>query len=394
VVRKNEPGLAVSSASEEVGRPAEHGALSLRLLASLNHEIRTPLSGILGMADLLLETELNDEQREYVLSARDCAESLFMLLNATMELSALEAGAVQADESVFVLSEALAAVFDEARAKARSRGVEIDVAGMDPAQRTVLGDSYRMRQALGALVDHAARYAVSGRLLLRVELWEEAEDRLACRVQIDSPALARAAMEAEAARALIADSSRAGPEARLYAAGLVFLLAERLLGCVGGALRFVHTEIGQARLEAYIPLQPVAVQTGAEMRPQRVGGEARALVVDDNRISRQVIRAMLSKGGWEAECVSGGEEALAKAAVGAYGVVLMDLQMPGLDGYETTRRLRAMTGYGDVPVLALSADVSDEVRVLCREAGVNDFLQKPVHIRQLLAMLNEWAPRA
>ncbi|MBE7543795.1 MAG: hypothetical protein HS123_15660 [Solibacteraceae bacterium] len=128
--------------------PASRNALSLRLLASLNHEIRTPLSGILGMADLLLETKLDEEQREYILSARDCAESLFALLNVTMELSALDAGAVQPDESVFVLGEALAAVVDEARAKARSRQVEVHAEGLEECGRTVLGDSYRIRQVV------------------------------------------------------------------------------------------------------------------------------------------------------------------------------------------------------------------------------------------------------
>jgi signal transduction histidine kinase len=95
----------------------ERTALSLRLLASLNHEIRTPLSGILGMADLLLETRLDEEQREYIHSVRECAEGLFSLLNSTMELSALEAGGIQVDESAFVLSEALAVAVDDARAR-------------------------------------------------------------------------------------------------------------------------------------------------------------------------------------------------------------------------------------------------------------------------------------
>ncbi|MCL4793488.1 MAG: response regulator [Bryobacteraceae bacterium] len=385
MVLKGQSGTATAA-------PASRNALSLRLLASLNHEIRTPLSGILGMADLLLETKLDEEQREYILSARDCAESLFALLNVTMELSALDAGAVQPDESVFVLGEALAAVVDEARAKARSRQVEVHAEGLEECGRTVLGDSYRIRQVVSSLLNHAVRYSGTGGVDLFVELGD-AGGQLECRISIDSAALSMAASEAEAARALIDEGQPADPNVRLHSAGLVFVLAGRLLDCLGGRLRFVPGGNGKAQIEAAFPLTPVAMQTPQEGRLAQPHPTPRILLVDDNRISQQVIRAMLAKGGWAVDCAGGGEDALARLSAEPYTLVLMDIQMPGLNGFETTRRLRQLPGYFEVPVLALSADVTDEVRVQCREAGMNDFLQKPVHIRQLLAAVNEWSVR-
>lgn len=372
--------------------PAERPALSLRLLASLNHEIRTPLSGILGMADLLLETRLEPEQREYVSSARDCAESLFMLLNATMELSALESGSVRTDESVFLLSDALAVVIDEAQAKARSRHVAIHVEGLAACARPVAGDSYRIRQMAATLLGYALRGAGEGGVQFAIQLREDGGDRIECRIAVDSPTLAIAAREVAAARVFLGECLPADPALRLHSGGLIVVLAERSLAHLGGRLNYIDRGNGAICLEAVFPLRPVA------FRPQEQAGAAdrdadlRILVVDDNRISQQVIRAMLVKGGYQADCVGSGADALARLNERPYSLVLMDLQMPGLDGYETTRRLRALPACSQVPVVALTADGADEVRLQCRDAGMNGFLQKPVHIRQLLAAINEWLP--
>lgn len=371
--------------------PQERSALSLRLLASLNHEIRTPLSGILGMADLLLETRLDDEQREYVLSTRDCAEALFGLLNTTMELSALEAGAVQIDESVFVLSEAFAVVIDEAHAKARSRQILLRVEGLDRCARTVAGDSYRIRQITSVLLDHAIRTSGQGGVVFATKLEEAGPGGLECSLTLHCAAPAGMIREIEAARALLDQPSATGSGGRLYSSGLVIVLAERLLSFLGGELKLADSTEGQIDLRAVLPLRPVEIQPPEDARAAAGGVDPVVLLVDDNRISQQVIRAMLAKGGWKVDCLSSGQEALDRLAAQPYSLILMDIQMPGLDGYETTRRLRTLPGCGRVPVVALTADVTDEVRHHCREAGMNDFLQKPVHVRQLLAAVNEWA---
>ena len=144
------------------------------------------------------------------------------------------------------------------------------------------------------------------------------------------------------------------------------------------------------RLEAAFPLRPAALSQEAQARPPAAAAGARILIVDDNRISQQVIRAMLAKGSWEAASALSGQQALDMLAAGPYSLVLMDIQMPGMDGYETARRLRGIPGCEHIPVVALTADVSDEVRLRCRDAGMNGFLQKPVHLRHLLDAVQEW----
>jgi CheY-like chemotaxis protein len=372
--------------------PGAPPTLSLRLLASRNHEVRTPLSGILGMADLLLETSLDREQREYVISARECAENLFLLLNATMELSALEAGAVQMDESIFVLKEALAVVIDEACAKARSRQVVLRVEGLEACSRPVAGDSYRIRQVASTLLCYALRGAGERGVVFATSLHEHPSGALECRITIDSPTLAVAAREVAAARAFLGAQVPDDPNLRLTAAGLIVVLAERLLTHLGGRLLFIDRGQDAVRIEAVFPLRAVAFRPQEHAPAGKPGIEPRILVVDDNRISQQVIRAMLAKGGWPVDCVSTGADALARLGDTQYSLILMDIQMPGLDGYETTRQLRRLPGCAHIPVLALTADVADDVRLHCRDAGMNDFLQKPIHIRQLLSAVNDWVP--
>lgn len=376
---------------ERVIEQMERTALSLRLLASLNHEIRTPLSGILGMADLLLETRLDEEQREYIHSVRECAEGLFSLLNSTMELSALEAGAIQVDESAFVLSEAFAVVLDESQAKADGRGVELLVEGLEQCKLLVSGDSYRIRQVVSALLRHAIEQTTGGTVRFRVTMTPGEDNRLECEVGVECGALCVGMGDVEVAREFVTEGRAPDPSLRLQSAGLVIVLAERMLGRLGGSLRLTDGG-GPVRLEAVFPLRAVALRPPEEARPARASADVCILVVDDNRISQQVIRAMLAKGGWRVESACGGDEALAllSTSPGEYAAVLMDIQMPGMDGYETTRRLREIPGYEHAPVLALTADVSDEVRHNCREAGMNGFLQKPVHIRELLAAIQEW----
>jgi two-component system, sensor histidine kinase len=327
---------------------------------------------------------------------RECAEGLFSLLNSTMELSALEAGGIQVDESAFVLSEALAVVLDEAQAKADSRGVELAVEGLDECRLLVSGDSYRIRQVVSALLNHAIQQAAGGTVRFRVAMTPGEDRGLECEVSVECGALCLGMSDVQVAREFVTEGRAADPSLRLQSAGLVIVLAERLLGCLGGSLRLVDGGGGPSRLEAVFPLRAVALRPPEEARPARAAADVCILVVDDNRISQQVIRAMLAKGGWRVESAGGGEEALAllAASPGGYAAVLMDIQMPGMDGYETTRRLRELPGCEHAPVLALTADVSDEVRRNCREAGMNDFLQKPVHIRELLAAVQEWVHSA
>ncbi|HNY39844.1 MAG TPA: response regulator [Bryobacteraceae bacterium] len=350
-------------------------ALNLQLLASLNHEIRTPLSGILGMTDLLLESGLNGEQEEYVSAARECAEALFDLLNATLEYSSLQAGCIRLDTSEFRLGDLLDGVLGESGARARVRGMELRTHLGPGLDKAVVGDAHRIRQVMAQILNSVIRFG-SGN-------WLDAH------VTVDPESDRAAVLTFEVACDEMAPDS-AGVAS---GAGLAFAVVEGLVRLLGGQIDpRRESETGGYRLAVHLPLNAApahgghqaAREAGRPLRPPRI------LVVDDNRISQQVIGALLSKGGWQFDTAPDGFAALDAAASNSYQLILMDLQMPGMDGLEATARLRQMPDYSDTPVLALTADVTDLVRAKCRDAGMNAFLEKPIHTVQLNAMLGQF----
>src|SRR5258706_11738 len=256
-------------------------------LASLNHEIRTPLSGIIGMSDLLLETRLDDEQREYVNAARLCAESLFEILNATLEYSSLEAGHFSLEETEFNLKEALDAAVSQNALKAEAKDLRLMSTLEAGLPETMGGD--------------ARRHTRGGWLAVT-------------------------------------------PDAAADENGLVG-----------------SNEPGPA-----------------------------ILAVDDNPIGLTVLRHSLERRNIRVECVLSGSAALEAAAKRRYDLVLMDLQMPGMDGLETTVAMRKLPGYEAVPILALTANCADELRDRCLEHGMQAFVSKPVETKELLAIVSKY----
>jgi CheY-like chemotaxis protein len=367
----NQGGFAAKHPSN--GEPTA-AAVNLEMLASLSHEIRTPLSGILGMTDLLLESGLTGEQEEYVAAARECAESLFDLLNATLEYSSLQTGCIQLESTEFQPADLVDGAVSEAASRIRARGMELRATLGDGLKRMVRGDAHRIRQLLAQVLRLSHRYATGEEITFSADLMDDG---------------ARTVMAVEVrchGSAWTSGGAMSGAE-------LAVAVVEGFLKLLGGSLTREARGSDSAQIfKMEIPLQPAAVRgRSASVREAgRAEHAATILVVDDNRIAQQVIGALLNKHGWRYETAKDGYEALAKAAKAQYQLVLMDLQMPGIDGLATTRRLRELPGYATIPVLALTADVSDQVRVRCRDAGMDAFLEKPIHTVALNALLTQY----
>ncbi|MBI5084528.1 MAG: response regulator [Acidobacteria bacterium] len=372
----------------------EPSALKLQFLASLNHEIRTPLSGILGMADLLLETSLDEEQRDYVNATRQCAEGLFELLNDTLEYTSLSSGCVQLDEAEFHLGDTLAGAVGEHRLKAQAKGLALHYVPAGDLPATAIGDAYRVRQVLSLLIQHAIKTTETGWIRIDAGIAPVSPPGAAREVTVQlSVSSSGSPFSAESVRQVFEtfDKVERGATQRFNGIGLGLALTRRALQLLRGDLVVESgTASGQATsgvISAEIPLQlpkPALVTQSGRAGTQRTA-TSRILVVEDNRISQQVLSAMLAKGTHEFDCVSDGHAAVAAATARPYQLILMDLQMPGMDGIETTHYIRQLPGYQDVPVLALTAEVSVQVRVLCRQKGMAEFLNKPVQAAELLA---------
>lgn len=364
-------GFAATHSSN--GEPTV-AAVNLGLLASLSHEIRTPLSGILGMTDLLLESGLTGEQEEYVAAARDCAESLFDLLNATIEYSSLQTGCIRLETSDFQPADLVEGVLGEAGSRILARGMELRATLGDGLKRVVRGDAHRIRQLLAQVLRLAQRYGTGEEIAFSADLADAGQ---------------QAVMKVE----VRCHGSAWTNTGTMTGAELAVAVVEGFLRLLGGGLkREVDGDDGAQHFKMEIPLQAAAVR--GRSVPVRESGKAdrapKILVVDDNRIAQQVIGALLNKHGWRYETAKDGYEALDKAAKAQYQLVLMDLQMPGIDGLATTQLLKEMPGYAATPVLALTADVSDQVRAKCRDAGMDAFLEKPIHTAELNALLTQF----
>lgn len=337
-------------------------------LASLTHEIRTPLSGILGMADLLLETRLDDEQREYVHAARLCAETLFEILNSALEYSALEAGQLALDESEFSVKEMIDAAVNQQIPRARAKGLKLISTLGAGVPETMTGDGPKIRELLGHLLANAVKFTPAGTVELRTSAVHDASGAWLV-VDVADTGIGISADRLDT----IFESFEQVESglARSYAGiGLGLTLARKLAMLMGGSISVQSAPGKGSTFTVRLPWK--RTQDAAAARKPAI------LIVEDNSVNVTVLRHMLERRNVEVDCATSAARALASAAARQYDLVLMDLQMPEMDGLEATEHLRKMRGYATVPILALTATASDELRERCRLAGMQAFLAKPI----------------
>lgn len=357
----------------------ELDALKGSFLANLNHEIRTPLSGILGMADLLLETELTEEQRDYVATARLCAEDLFHILNATLEYSALEAGQVTLEETEFSPQEIVDSGIAHQAGKAQAKGLRLCSKLDATLPETLVGDASRIQEIVAHLLDNAIKFTYHGSVELSLSMERRADAPVRLTVSVLDTGIGIPADHLN----LIFESFRQGEGglARPYPGlGLGLALVRKLVALMQGDIQ-VQSEPGRgstftAHIPVRLPTQPPAVEKPAGDRPL-------ILAVEDNPVGLLVLRYALERQAVPVDTAADGHAAVDAAGKRRYDLILMDLQMPGMDGFETAAAIRKLPGYGTVPIIALTANFSDEIRRRCQERGMQGFISKPVEPARL-----------
>ncbi|MCZ2148494.1 MAG: response regulator [Bryobacterales bacterium] len=362
--------------------------LKVRFLAVLNHEIRTPLSGIMGMTDLLLETRLDDEQREYVSAARSCAETLFEVLNATLEYSALSSGRVRLEDAEFHVAEMIGAALAEHQFKADAKGIRLISVIEAGVPEIVVGDALRVRQILSHLISNGIKFTPQGEVEVKVSPGPLVERKMTLQFRVRDTGIGIAADQL----AHIFDSFRQLDSglSRSYAGlGLGLALVEKLTTLMHGSIRAEST-VGQgSSFFVELPFQLSDLHMPGEHPAETVDSvaTARILLVEDNEVAQRIFSHVLRRGKYLVECTNSGTDAIRAANRRTYDLILMDLQMPGMNGIDTTLKLRTIPGYESVPIIALTANSAEEHRVLAQEAGMQGYLVKPIPSDELLSSI-------
>ncbi len=393
---------AVQRRTQELASALDRAEAATRaksaFLAMMSHEIRTPLSAMLGFFHLLQATELSPRQNVLLRDAHDAARRLLRIINDILDFSKVEANAMTLEQTPFDLPQVLAQVHAAVSPAASAKGISVRVTPLVDVPRRVVGDAMRLGQVLLNLTGNAVKFTERGGVRLSARTLR-VDDEVTLEFSVADTGIGIT----EAQRQHLAEPFRQAEDStarRFGGTGLGLAICDRLVRLMGGGLS-VRSEPGQGSVFSFtarfgrVVEDDVVAAAPTEPPPPSLRG-ARVLVVEDDPFNQLVISEMARTFGAEVTAASNGAEALQALRAAPFDVVLMDVQMPSMDGLETTRRLRADPTLARVPVLGLSANAFDEDRAAGLAAGMNDFLPKPadprvlhVHLARLLGRTAE-----